>query len=59
MQRACFFLQAVDVKEDRAVLEGTDTLAGSIVSMDECVQHLKNMCCTDTVEVTYSWFRDL
>eukprot|EP00750_Incisomonas_marina_P015082 INCI18073.4.p1 GENE.INCI18073.4~~INCI18073.4.p1 ORF type:complete len:540 (-),score=100.35 INCI18073.4:8-1558(-) len=42
---------AVDVKEDRAVLEGTDTLAGSIVSMDECVQHLKNMCCTDTVEV--------
>ena len=42
--------KVVDVKEDRAVLEGTDTLAGSIVSMDECVQQLQDTCCISAAQ---------
>lgn len=41
----------VDVEKDRVVLENTDTLAGSKVSLDECVRRVIKSCEVPTVEV--------
>lgn len=42
----------VDVSHDRAVLEGTDTLAGSIISLDQCVQRVVLKCGISKVQVS-------
>lgn len=46
--------QKVDVRDNRAVIADTDTLAGSITTMDSCVRYLKEATGCSTVEALES-----